>query len=176
LASFGMTRRAALWQAAEAARDSGELFERASASRKSPLRDMAPAEETMADYNAMELTTGRHLLEHFRPQLRKDGVLSATQLKDVPNGSRVTTAGAVIVRQRPGTAKGFVFLTLEDETGLSQAIVNPPLFAEQRATILGHSGLIVEGIVQNQEGQPSVRAEKFYPLEGLYDVQSHDFH
>ncbi|HEX8169041.1 MAG TPA: error-prone DNA polymerase [Thermoanaerobaculia bacterium] len=176
LASFGMTRRAALWQAAEAARDSGELFARASASRKSPLRDMAPAEETMADYNAMELTTGRHLLEHFRPQLRKDGVLSAVQLKDVPNGSRVTTAGAVIVRQRPGTAKGFVFLTLEDETGLSQAIVNPPLFAEQRATILGHSGLIVEGIVQNQEGQPSVRAEKFYPLEGLYDVQSHDFH
>jgi error-prone DNA polymerase len=82
----------------------------------------------------------------------------------------------VIVRQRPGTAKGFVFLTLEDETGLSQAIVNPQLFATERATILSHSGLVVEGIVQNQEGQPSVRAEKFWPLPGMHDVQSYDFH
>ncbi|MEO8378701.1 MAG: error-prone DNA polymerase [Acidobacteriota bacterium] len=184
LASFGMTRRAALWQAAEAARDAGELFQSdgktprntAPALRGSPLLEMSRLEETLADYQAMELTTGRHLLEHYRTQLSKDGVLSAAQLCKVPNGSRVTTAGAVIVRQRPGTAKGFVFLTLEDETGLSQAIVSPPLFAEQRTTILTHSGLVVEGIVQNQEGQPSVRAEKFWPLPGMHDVQSHDFH
>src|SRR6185436_77436 len=125
-----------------------------------PLPEMSRVEETLADYMAMELTTGRHLLEHFRPQLQKDGVLSAVQLKHVPNGSRVVTAGAVIVRQRPGTAKGFVFLTLEDETGLSQAIVHPDLFGKERTTILRNSGLIVEGIVQNQEGQASVRAEK----------------
>lgn len=130
----------------------------------------------MADYGAMEVTTGAHLIEHFRAQLRKEGVLTAMQLREVPNGSRVTTAGAVIVRQRPGTAKGFVFLTLEDETGLSQAIVNPQLFADERSTILGHSGLIVEGIVQNQEGQASVRAEKFRPLAGIEGVSSHDFH
>ena len=184
LSSFGMTRRAALWQAAEAAKDAGELWSAAAtpplsnraASRKSPLPEMSRLEETMADYTAMELTTGKHLLEHYRSRLRKDGILSATQLKQVPNGSRVTTAGAVIVRQRPGTAKGFVFLTLEDETGLSQAIVNPQLFAEQRSVILTHSGLIVEGIVQNQEGQASVRAERFLPLEGVMDVYSHDFH
>jgi error-prone DNA polymerase len=130
----------------------------------------------MADYASMELTTGKHLMEHFRPQLRKAGILSAAQLKTAKNGSRVTTAGAVIVRQRPGTAKGFVFLTLEDETGLSQAIVNPQLFADERTTIVTNSGLIVEGIVQNLEGQPSVRAERFRPLEGVYDVQSYDFH
>jgi len=232
LASFGMTRRAALWQASYAARQAGELFEdrdpspgasrhplpasgargtrdghdekvpkadegcvilsredgegssnaqrgRSFASLRmtpSPLPEMSATEETMADYTSMELTTGKHLLEHFRPQLRKEGVLTAAELKTVPNGSRVVTAGAVIVRQRPGTAKGFVFLTLEDETGLSQAIVNPPLFAEQRSTILSHSGLIIEGIVQNQEGQASVRAERFWPLEGLHDVQSYDFH
>jgi len=70
----------------------------------------------------------------------------------------------------------FVFVTLEDETGLSQAIVNPPLFAEERATIVSNSGLIVEGIVQNQEGQASVRAERFWPLEGIVDVHSYDFH
>ncbi|HUR79207.1 MAG TPA: OB-fold nucleic acid binding domain-containing protein, partial [Thermoanaerobaculia bacterium] len=204
LASFGMTRRAALWQAAEAARDAGELFEkrgtrndgvipsaveRSPASRNagapstslgvtrtSPLPEMSRLEETMADYNSMELTTGKHLMEHFRPALERDGVLSAAELTRVPNGSRVATAGAVIVRQRPGTAKGFVFLTLEDETGLSQAIVNPQLFADERSIILTNSGLIVEGIVQNQEGQPSVRAERFFPLTGMHEVASHDFH
>jgi len=187
LASFGMTRRAALWQASYAARQAGELFESGAAGFSppkqdgglkpaTPLREMSPTEETMADYLAMELTTGKHLLEHFRPQLRKQGILSAADLKNVPNGSRVTTAGAVIVRQRPGTAKGFVFLTLEDETGLSQAIVNPPLFAEERSIILTNSGLIVEGIVQNQEGQASVRAERFFPLEGVMEVPSYDFH
>jgi error-prone DNA polymerase len=177
MSSFGMTRRAALWQAAYAAKDAGELFEREPQRRKeNPLPEMSPSENTMADYHAMELTTGSHLLEHYRADLRKQGVLTAKQLKEVPNGSYVKTAGAVIVRQRPGTAKGFVFLTLEDETGLSQAIVNPQLFADERATILSNSGLIVEGIVQNQEGQASVRAEKFYPLTGLTGVNSHDFH
>ncbi|PYQ29622.1 MAG: error-prone DNA polymerase [Acidobacteria bacterium] len=176
LASFGMTRRAALWQASYAARNAGEMFEDASHANNSPLRDMSATEETMADYTSMELTAGKHLLEHFRPQLRKQGVLSAADLKNVPNGSRVTTAGAVIVRQRPGTAKGFVFLTLEDETGLSQAIVKPQLFADERSVILTNSGLIVEGIVQNQEGQASVRAERFWPLDGVMDVYSYDFH
>jgi error-prone DNA polymerase len=176
MASFGLTRRAALWQASYAARQAGEMFDRETAVADSPLPEMSSIENTMADYGAMELTTGRHLLEHFRPRLRKDGVLSAMQLKRVPDGSRVATAGAVIVRQRPGTAKGFVFLTLEDETGLSQAIVTPQLFADARATILGNSGLVVEGIVQNQEGQPSIRAEKFWPLDGVDYVYSHDFH
>ncbi|HYC61732.1 MAG TPA: error-prone DNA polymerase [Thermoanaerobaculia bacterium] len=207
MASLGLTRRAALWQASYAARQAGELFDQGSTSRSSPLPEMSSIENTMADYNAtgemsdhdstarscplpemssientmadynaMELTTGKHLLEHFRPHLRRSGVLSATELQKVPNGSRVVTAGAVIVRQRPGTAKGFVFLTLEDETGLSQAIVTPQLFADERATILSNSGLVVEGVVQNQEGQPSVRAERFWPLEGVDNVSSHDFH
>ncbi|HEX6087738.1 MAG TPA: error-prone DNA polymerase [Thermoanaerobaculia bacterium] len=177
LASFGMTRRAALWQASEAARDAGELFEQATPrKKKNPLPEMSHLEETVADYHAMELTAGKHLMEHYRPQLERDGILSAEQLKHVPNGTYAATAGAVIVRQRPGTAKGFVFLTLEDETGLSQAIVNPQLFAEQRSTILTNSGLIVEGIVQNQDGQPSVRAERFFPLSGVHEVYSHDFH
>jgi error-prone DNA polymerase len=188
LASFGMTRRAALWQAAYAAKEAGELFQpqsplpahgeraRVRGGVQSPLKEMSRIEESMADYLSMDLTTGRHLLEHYRPRLKQDGILSAADLKRVPNGSRVTTAGAVIVRQRPGTAKGFVFLTLEDETGLAQAIVSPALFTEQRSTILTHSGLIVEGIVQNGEGQASVRAEKFWPLEGVEGVNSYDFH
>ncbi len=186
LGSLGLTRRAALWQVAKAARPAGELFEDrprsdggrrpAAGSPLSPLPEMSATEETMADYDAMELTTGKHLMEHFRGQLRHDNVVSAADLKRMPNGRRVTTAGAVIVRQRPGTAKGFVFLTLEDETGLSQAIIHPDLFREQRTTILTSAGIIVEGILQNIDGQCSVKAEKFWPLEGLNEVQSRDFH
>jgi error-prone DNA polymerase len=186
LASFGLTRRAALWQAAIAARDAGPLFEAEGrkrsddpssfALRPSPLADLSPGEETVADYDSMQLTTGPHLLQHFRPQLTRDGVVSAKGLTELPNGRRVTTAGAVIVRQRPGTAKGFVFLTLEDETGLSQAIVHPDLFREQRALIVSAPGIIVEGTLQNLEGQPSVRAERFWPLDGVTESSSHDFH
>ena len=142
----------------------------------SPLKEMSPGEETLADYATTDLTAGPHLLTHFRPQLKRDGVYTATQLKKLPNGKRVATAGAVIVRQRPGTAKGFVFLTLEDETGISQAIVKPDLFREHRALIVGSPGLIVEGILQNQDGQCSVRADKFWTLEGTGDIVSHDFH
>ena len=177
LASIGLKRRAALWQAAQAARAAGELFETTSQSTiPSPLEEMTAGEETLADYEAMNLTTGPHLLSHFRPQLKRDGVFTAKQLTKLPNGKRVATAGAVIVRQRPGTAKGFVFLTLEDETGISQAIVKPDLFREHRALIVGSPGLIVEGVLQNEEGQCSVRAEKFWSLEGIGDIASHDFH
>ena len=187
LGSLGLKRRAALWQAAQAAKPAGELFETPRQEpgewshwteelRTSPLTEMSAGEETLADYAAMELTTGPHLLRYFRRDLKGDGVLSALDLKSLPTGRRVTTAGAVIVRQRPGTAKGFVFLTLEDETGLSQAIIRPDLFREHRSLIVGSSGLVVEGILQNEHGQCSVRAERFWPLEGMNDVASHDFH
>ncbi len=196
LASLGLQRRAALWQAAQAARPAGKLFERVIPSRidgeesppperrgslaplgmTSPLAELSPGEETLADYDSMQLTTGPHLIQHFRKRLKRDNVLSARDLKSIPNGRRVATAGAVVVRQRPGTAKGFVFLTLEDETGMSQAIVHPNLFRDQRSLIVSAPGLIVEGILQNTDGQCSVKAERFWPLEGMGEVASHDFH
>jgi error-prone DNA polymerase len=176
LGSLGLTRRAALWQAARVAKPAGDLFDRADGANASPLPEMSRLDDTIADYASMELTTGPHLLTHFRPALKRDGVLSAHDLKGIPNGRRVTTAGAVIVRQRPGTAKGFVFLTLEDETGIAQAIIHPDLFREHRELIVASSGLVVEGILQNSDGQCSVRAEKFWPLEGVGEVASHDFH
>ncbi|HUJ12303.1 MAG TPA: error-prone DNA polymerase [Thermoanaerobaculia bacterium] len=187
LASLGLRRRAALWQAAQAARPAGELFEsvRTGSNRsgrlkpaptQSPLHEMSRGDETLADYDSMQLTTGPHLIQYFRTQLKRDHVLSARDLKDIPNGRRVTTAGAVIVRQRPGTAKGFVFLTLEDETGMSQAIIHPNLFRDHRSLIVSAPGLIVEGILQNTEGQCSVKAERFWPLDGMSEMASHDFH
>jgi len=190
LGSLGLTKRGALWQASKAAKPAGELFEETAERRpgfspagraearptSSPLPEMSRIENTFADYRAMDMTTGPHLVEHFRSQLDRDGIISAADLKRIRPGQRVTTAGAVIVRQRPGTAKGFVFLTLEDETGMSQAIVSPRLFSDCRSTILRSSGLIIEGILQNTDGQCSLKAERFWPLEGLQEVVSHDFH
>jgi error-prone DNA polymerase len=177
LASLGLTRRAAAWQASRVARNAGSLFRSVEERSDSPLDEMTALDETLADYRSSDLTTGPHLLQHFRDSLERDNVVSAADLRRLPDGRRVATAGAVVVRQRPGTAKGFVFLTLEDETGMSQAIVNPNLFREQRALIVGSSGLIVEGILQNSnEGQPSVRAERFFPLEQAFEMKSHDFH
>jgi error-prone DNA polymerase len=82
----------------------------------------------------------------------------------------------VIVRQRPGTANGTIFLTLEDETGMAQAIVKRELFQKNRATIVGNPGLVIEGILQNRDGSISLQAERFWPLRRVVETGSHDFH
>jgi error-prone DNA polymerase len=99
---------------------------------------------------------------------------------DLPRGRagrRVRVAGAVITRQRPGTAKGFVFLSMEDETGISNVIVNPDVFAAFKRTIVDEPYLLVEGTLQNQQGAVSVKADRVVALRGAGpDVESHDFH
>jgi error-prone DNA polymerase len=176
LGGFGRSRRAALWQVAKVARPAGPLLAELPADDPSPLPEMSPEEETVADYRTMQLTTGPHRMQHWRARLSERGILSAAELTKVPDGRRVQTAGAVIVRQRPGTAKGFVFLTLEDESGLCQAIVRPDLFRQQRAIIVGSGSLVVEGRLQKQDGSLSVRAERFWTLDQIEAVPSHDFH
>ncbi|MDX1584023.1 MAG: error-prone DNA polymerase, partial [Thermoanaerobaculia bacterium] len=190
LASLGLSRRSALWQAARVAKPAGPLFEREGEApaeppnreqgtgnrESSPLPEMSSLEETLADYHSMQLTTGVHLLEHLRDDLRKKNILSSAELRAIPSGRRVKMGGAVIVRQRPATAKGFVFLTLEDETGMTQAIVKPQLFRDQRSVIVGSTGLVVEGILQKEGPQCSVRAERFWPVLDFASFESHDFH
>jgi error-prone DNA polymerase len=176
--SLGLSRREALWQVAEISRPLGTLYESlplSSSSQDSPLPEMSTVEETTADYRATDLTAGPHLLEHLRAALAARSILSAEELRDVPEGERVKAAGAVIVRQRPGTAKGFVFLSLEDESGIVQAIVRPDLFRQHRSVIVGSGGLVVEGKLQKEGGNVSVRAERFWPLPSLPDLPSHDF-
>ena len=107
------------------------------------------------------------------------GVVPAIDLPKARPGRRVRTAGMVITRQRPGTAKGFVFLTLEDETGISNIIIRPDLYATDRLTIVESPFLLVEGILQNQDGVTSIKAERVSRLDGLSDaaaIDSHDFH
>jgi error-prone DNA polymerase len=137
---------------------------------------MTPAERLMADYAGTSLTIGPHPLALRRTELAMRGVLRAIDLPRGRHGRRVRVAGAVITRQRPGTAKGFVFLTLEDETGIANIIVRPDLFSEQRTVIVGAPYLIVEGALQIQEGVTSVKAERVLPLGGGSPApESHDF-
>jgi error-prone DNA polymerase len=175
LASFGLTRRAALWQVARLARPAGPLFADHKDPEPSPLPEMTPVEETLADYGGVQLTLGPHPLAYMREALKKSGVVTAADLSLYKNGDRVRTAGSVIVRQRPGTAKGLLFLTLEDETGMSQAIVSPDLLEKHRKLIVGSPGLAVEGVLQKRDGTISVKAERFWGLKELVEVPSHDF-
>jgi error-prone DNA polymerase len=136
---------------------------------------MTYPERIRADFSGMELTTGQHPMALLRPQL--SGIFRAADLPKAKHGSTVRIAGNVICRQRPGTAKGFVFITLEDETGMSNAIVTPPLFEKLRLVITQESFLTIEGKIQNTENVILVRAEKIERLASGNFVasKSHDF-
>jgi len=173
LAPLGRTRRASLWEAA--LQDPGELFAPPRGSGN-PLAEMTEGERLVADYAGTGVTLGRHPMAMRRAELRRRGVLSARELASAENETRVRVAGSVIVRQRPGTAKGFVFLSLEDETGIANVIVTPQRFARHRLTLVTAPFLLVEGIVQQQDGVVSVRALRVEDLVPLaHNVPSHDF-
>ena len=170
-----LTRRQALWQVSRVGRPAGPLFEDERDGTPSPLPEMTPAQETIADFSAASLTTGVHPMAHLRRRLAGEGVVRTVDLERFPPGARLRTAGSVIVRQRPGTAGGVLFVTLEDEAGMTQAIVSPELFREHRALVAGAAGLVVEGVVQKVDGSVSLRAERFWPLPRLAAAESHDF-
>jgi error-prone DNA polymerase len=159
------TRRAALWQVAAVERDPSSLLAgHAPAVSPSPLAELTPLEATLADYRLSGVTTGPQVVEHLRPWLRKRGCLNAAELREAPDGRNVRTAGFVIVRQRPGSAKGFCFLTLEDETGTSNAILTPQAFRRFRVPL--HSASIIEiaGPLQNVDDVVHVRVRELTPL------------
>jgi error-prone DNA polymerase len=176
LGSFGLSRRKALWQVAEVSGRNTPLFENLAPEEDSPLEEMQAIEETMADYSGLNLTTGPHLMHYFRPELDRRGVTPTARLRDCRDGQQVTVAGAVIVRQRPGTAKGFVFLTMEDEGGTVQAIIKPDLFRQHRQLIVTSPLLLIEGPLQIQDGTLSVKARHFKRIQGEGFITSHDFH
>jgi len=175
LSSFGLSRREALWQVAGLERPAGELFAEERRGGPSPLAEMSPLQETAADFASTGLTPGPHPMAYARAGLKRRGVVSASELERLPAGRRVRFAGSVIVRQRPGTAKGLLFITLEDETGMAQAVVMPDLFQEHRQLIAGSPGLVIEGVVQRKDGSLSLKAERFWPLTRLSETPSHDF-
>jgi error-prone DNA polymerase len=175
LNAFTNERRSALWQVERAVRPSGELFEEDGGS-ESPLPLMNDDERLRADYAGTSLTIGPHPMALRREEMAMRGVLRASDLPQARDGRRVRVAGMVITRQRPGTAKGFVFLTLEDETGVTNVIVRPDLFDRARMVVIGQPFLLVEGVLQHQDGVMSVRAERLQGINVGASVDAHDFY
>jgi error-prone DNA polymerase len=188
---FAEHRRAAMWRVEETPHDdllqnvvealvpgaylNSSVFDTSTARNDSPLAAMTLPERVRADYEVMDLTTGPHPMKLIRQQL--PDVWRATDLAQAKHGSLIRIAGNVICRQRPGTAKGFVFISLEDETGVSNAIVTPDLFEQSRLLITEEPFLAIEGEVQNTDNVVLIKAQKIFPLisDGLVGSESHDF-
>jgi error-prone DNA polymerase len=144
--------------------------------RAQPLRQMTAKERLAADFAGTGLTTGPHPMAYARAALRAEGIRTAAELASCPSGRWVAIAGCVIARQRPGTAKGFVFLSVEDETGIANVILTPDVFERDRLVVTRSRFLRVEGPVQNQEGVIHVKAQRMAPLEiTSAEVRSRDF-
>src|SRR5256714_338862 len=170
-------RRDALWQVERVARNPGPLYEQLEESAGSPLTPMTLNERLNADLRGTGITIGRHPMAHQRPWLDTMSVTRAGDLKGMRNGVPVKVAGWVIVRQRPGTAKGFVFLSLEDETGIANIIVTPKLFETNRLPLVNFPFLLIEGALQHQDNVVSVKARRIEPLQMQVESPgSHDFH
>ncbi|MFY9609198.1 MAG: OB-fold nucleic acid binding domain-containing protein, partial [Blastocatellia bacterium] len=185
-------RRSALWQVERAARPAGPLLRDQketdaidsnpqstirypqspvaqssvlSPQSFSPLDQMTIEERLTADYRGTGLTIGRHPMAYRREELNKLGVTRAIDLREIRNGRPVTVAGWIIVRQRPGTAKGFMFLSMEDETGIANIIVTPQVFDRNRAVLVNYPLLLIKGVLQNQDNVIHVKAGRIRPLD-----------
>ena len=181
---FATHRRDALWHVEKPHRSNDLLVRSAgvppavpqASSPASPLLPMSPIERLRSDFEGLQLTTGPHPMALVRPHL--ENILRAGDLPKIPNNRIVRVAGNVICRQRPGTAKGFVFLTLEDETGISNAIITPALFEKLRLVITQEPFLLVHGILQQADNVTSIKAFHIEALQYEHRIgsPSHDFH
>jgi error-prone DNA polymerase len=170
-------RRDALWQAQRSILPVGPLLAPLEETGEpSPLARMSTDERLYADYHGTGLTIGKHPMAYRRPEMNALRVTRAIDLAQVPNGRFVRIAGSVVVRQRPGTAKGFVFLSMEDETGIMNAIVTPPTFDRYKFTVLAERFLLIDGVLQNQDGVISVKAARIEGLAVGAAAESHDFY
>ena len=172
-------RRDALWQASRAGRQVGPLLSKLDhdEEKDSPLQAMSPEERLVADYAGTGVTVGRHPMAHCRMRLRQMNVLRTSDLKRLRHGVCARVAGCVIARQRPGTAHGFIFLSLEDESGITNAIVDPNLYEVNRSLVTYGKVLLIEGSLQNVDEVIHIRVKH---IEGLHitaaPMVSHDFH
>jgi error-prone DNA polymerase len=159
------SRRTALWQVAGLPRARETLLAGATpAPPEAAPPEMTPLEETLADYRTSGMTIGPHVLAHLRSDLDRRGIVPVVALATLPDGSRSRTAGLVIVRQRPMTAKGFCFLTLEDETGIGNAVITPDRFKRVRRTLLDNPMVVLEGRIQRRDDVTHLKVERIEPL------------
>lgn len=138
---------------------------------------MKPEERMVADYAGTGVTVGRHPMAHCRDRLRTLQVLRAGDLKIIRHGTKARIAGQVIARQRPGTAHGFIFLSLEDETGIANAIVDPELYEVNRNLVTYAKFLLIDGTLQNIDTVIHLRAKHISELNiTVAPMESHDFY
>ncbi len=138
---------------------------------------MKVEERLVADYAGTDLTIDKHPMYYRRTELHCQGIRSAEELRTCRDGEFVRTAGCVIARQRPGTAKGFIFISMEDETGIANIIVSPDLYEQNRLVLTRSKFLIVDGTLQNKDNVAHVRAVQLMALaDGALEIKSHDFH
>jgi error-prone DNA polymerase len=175
-------RRDALWQVERAGKPEGPLLRHDGESLREdssarPLQQMNVEERLVADYAGTCLTVGRHPMYYHRTELRRSNILSARELHTRRDGEFVRVAGCIIARQRPGTAKGFIFISMEDETGIANVIVTPDLYERDRLVVTRSRFLLVEGPLQNQDNVIHVKASRLTALsDRALQVRSHDFH
>jgi error-prone DNA polymerase len=175
-------RRDALWQVERAGKLEGPLLRQKSDwlkddSETQPLHQMDTEERLVADYAGTGLTVDKHPMYRRRAELRRQGVKTAEELRHCRDGEFVRAAGCVIARQRPGTAKGFIFISMEDETGIANVIVTPDLYDWDRLVVTRSKFLLAEGVLQNQDNVIHVKAVRLIPLfAGELATSSHDFH
>ncbi len=138
---------------------------------------MDTEERLSADYSGTGLTVGHHPLYYRRQELQEQKIKTAEELRQGHDGDYVRSAGCVIARQRPGTAKGFIFISMEDETGIANVIITPDLYERERLVVTRSKFILVEGALQNQDGVVHIKARRIEPLAfSNLEVQSHDFH
>lgn len=169
-------RREALWQAEEAIQPKGELYQNLPSPNKSfpYLQKMSGKEEMETDLRTTGLNIGKHPIAFIRQILDKQGVIAAAETVNLKTKDIVSVAGAVIVRQRPGTAKKVVFITMEDETGFANFVVMPDTFERFRMVILHNPYLLIRGMVE--EGN-IIKGLFFQPIKVFAEeIGSHDFH
>jgi error-prone DNA polymerase len=174
-------RRDALWKSERAGRREGPLLRDGESLREDsdarPLQQMNIEERLVADYAGTGLTVGKHPMHYRRAELRRSNILSAQELRLRRDGEYVRVAGCIIARQRPGTAKGFIFISMEDETGIANVIVTPDLYDRDRLVVTSSKFLLVEGPLQNQDNVIHVKATRLTTLsDRALEVRSHDFH
>jgi len=181
-----MHRRTALWQVERAGRPSGPLLKSIpdeaqepaeQLSLLSPLQAMTAEDRLISDFHGTGMTVGPHPMAYCRAWLDGQHIQRAVDLRQISHGQFTRVAGCVIARQRPGTAKGFVFLSLEDETGIANIIIVPAIYEEHRMVVVREKFLLVEGILQNQDSVISVKASRVRPIAiSRAETTSHDFH
>ncbi len=174
----GKHRRKVLWEVLKEAQIPTSGLARYGGQERSEVtfEPLSKQELIVQDYVFTGLCTHGHPMENLRKNLEEHGIKSAQGLTKVKNGSWVSVAGMVIVRQRPGTAKGFMFISMEDETGISNIIVSPKLFDKYKSVIVSNAFLEIQGIAQVTGDTVQVKAQRIYAMEGRVVVRSHDFH